>query len=153
MSGSVAATSLAVSRTYAADAERVFAAWTTVEALTKWFGPKQIIVPRATIDLRVGGAHEIVMQSEHGESYIHRGHYREIDPPRRLVFTWLLENQDCEGSDGVTAETVVSIDFEATPAGTKVTLQHDGLPSEPSCTAHTHGWTDSLECLMRHLSN
>ncbi len=144
--------SLTLSRTYTASAERVFDAWTTPKLLAKWFGPEQITVPRATIDLRVGGAYEIVMQPEAGDPFTHRGHYREIDRPYRLVFTWLLENQDCEGSPALSAETLVTLSIEEMDLGTRVTLQHDGLSTEPSCIAHTYGWTASLEALVDHLS-
>jgi len=46
---------LKVSRLIKAPRERVFAAWTNVEDLYNWFGPKESEVKAARLDLRVGG--------------------------------------------------------------------------------------------------
>ena len=56
---------------------RVFRALTEKADLEAWF------VKEATIDLRVGGALRLFWDPESVE-----GTFLEIDPPRRVVFTW-----------------------------------------------------------------
>jgi uncharacterized protein YndB with AHSA1/START domain len=46
---------LQLNRVIAAPRERVFAAWTTPEAIKVWFGPESCRVLDAQVDLRVGG--------------------------------------------------------------------------------------------------
>ena len=47
--------SLVIKRTFAASAERVFAAWTRPELLKQWMGPGPVTVSEAEVDLSVGG--------------------------------------------------------------------------------------------------
>src|ERR1700674_4697120 len=63
----------------------VFRWWTEPDLLCKWMTP--IGNAEGDIDLRVGGALRIVMKGD-GRVIEHTGEYLEIDPPRRLVFTW-----------------------------------------------------------------
>jgi len=46
---------LRLNRVIAAPPERVFAAWTTPDAIKVWFGPADCRVLDARVDLRVGG--------------------------------------------------------------------------------------------------
>ena len=50
-----AATVLEVRRTFAAARPRVFAAWTSAEALKRWHAPENAEVKEAGVDFRVGG--------------------------------------------------------------------------------------------------
>jgi uncharacterized protein YndB with AHSA1/START domain len=64
----------------------VFRWWTEPDLLCEWMTPIGNV--EADIDLRVGGALRIVMKGD-GRVIEHTGEYLEIDPPRRLVFTWV----------------------------------------------------------------
>jgi uncharacterized protein YndB with AHSA1/START domain len=75
-----------VRREIDAPAEDLFDAWLDAQSLGKWLKPRGIRETRAETDPRVGGRFRIVMVND--ESFEHSGTYREIDRPRRLVFTW-----------------------------------------------------------------
>lgn len=99
----------------------------------------------AEIDLTVGGRYRIEMQGPDGARHIVGGTYREIDPPRRLVYTWSWEDQP-----DVT-DTLVTVEFNDRGSATEIVLRHERLPSEDSRARHEHGWTgclDKLEAMM-----
>ena len=79
--------SVTVRREVAAPAEDLFDAWLDARSLGSWLRPSGIRQTRAQTDPRVGGTFRIVMVDDES-AIVHTGTYREIDRPRRLVFTW-----------------------------------------------------------------
>ena len=63
----------------------VFAAWTEPERLKQWWGPGFFETVFAEVDLRPGGRYELLL--EPGSMRL-MGEFREVRPPRRLVYTW-----------------------------------------------------------------
>jgi uncharacterized protein YndB with AHSA1/START domain len=70
--------------------EKVWAAWTKPEHLTKWFTPTPWTTPTAEVDLRPGGIFRTVMRSPEGEESDNAGCYLEVVENRRLVWTGAL---------------------------------------------------------------
>ncbi|HEY2636779.1 MAG TPA: SRPBCC domain-containing protein [Solirubrobacteraceae bacterium] len=140
------ATDLRLERTFAASPEDVFDAWTSPEVLTRWWAAQPTWTsPGCEVDLRVGGRYVLRMRNdETGDVYAVGGEYREVDRPRRLVYTWRWE-----GDDGPVS--VVTVEFVATGEATTVRLEHTGLPSAESATRHTAGWTGTLDNLGRRV--
>lgn len=143
---------LSLTRDFNAPREKIFQAWTDPEILTKWFGPKGVSTESAQVDLKVGGKYQFTMKEPGGKIISHGGQYREIDPPKKLAFTWILEGQGCEGSEGQYAETVVTIEFQDMGTSTRLILTHDFLPSEESKEGHTMGWIGCFDCLEAMLA-
>ncbi len=140
-----------ISKDFKATANEVFAAWTDPEMLRSWFGPEGVKTESASVDLRVGGNYSFTMLLPDGQSVIHRGEYRVIDKPNRLVFTWILEGQECEGSKEKYGETLVTLEFQEKENTTTLILTHDFLPDTTSKEAHEYGWQGSLDCLAKIL--
>ena len=138
---------LSVQREFKAPAARVFQAWTDPDILAQWFGPEGVVCQSAQVDPTVGGTYRLALKPPDGEITIVHGEYREIDPPRRLVFTWILDDQQCEGSAGLYAETLVTIDFEALGEKTRLILTHDLLPTAVARDGHAEGWQGCLDSL------
>ena len=61
--------------------------WTEPDLLVQWFAPKPWATARASLDVRPGGASEVVMRSPEGQEFPNTGVYLEIVPGERLVFT------------------------------------------------------------------
>ncbi len=78
---------LVLTRLIDAPPEAVFRCWTEPELMTRWFAPKPWSTPRASVDLRPGGATLVVMADENGTEYPNPGQYLEVIPNRKLVFT------------------------------------------------------------------
>jgi uncharacterized protein YndB with AHSA1/START domain len=94
----------------------------TQEALRRWLDPN------LEIDLRIGGAYRL--PSLDGDTWI-SGTVLELVPEGSLILSWMEE-----GGDWVYPARLV-ITLAPTPAGTRVTLLHDGFagigkPSWPS---------------------
>jgi uncharacterized protein YndB with AHSA1/START domain len=124
-----------VRREIAATAEELFDAWLDAQSLGTWLKPRGIRETRAETDPRVGGRFRIVMVSD--ESFEHTGIYREIDRPRRLVFTW---------SSPATGfrDSLVTVTFQPLASSTVVEIHQVGLPDEVAQASHHEGWSDAL---------
>jgi uncharacterized protein YndB with AHSA1/START domain len=131
-------TSLEVRRTIAAPRERVFQAWTRPEDVKKWAAPGEMTTPVAEVDLRVGGKYRIEMQAPNGARHVASGVYREVTPPKRLVYTWGWE-------DSSVKDSVVTVEFQDRGKSTEVILRHERLPDADSRARHTEGWTECME--------
>jgi uncharacterized protein YndB with AHSA1/START domain len=127
-----------VRRTIAASAGEIFDAWLDPEALAAWMRPGAIRSTVAHVEPRVGGAYEITMQGSAGP-IVHKGVYREIDRPRRLVFTWLSPGTEWK-------ETLVTVDFVKLGEQTEVVVTHERLP-ESALPSHRNGWNSGLQHL------
>jgi len=86
-------TSLQLSKVIAADPETVFRAWTDPEQVKLWSCPEGVMIDDVQIDLTVGGQYRICMKGDEG-AWTAVGTYREIEPPRRLVYTWDWEEKE-----------------------------------------------------------
>src|SRR3954471_1068243 len=103
---------ITISRTVPAPPERVFGAWTDPNRLAAWWWP-QLAGTTYDVDARPGGRFRIASPAL-GATVT--GVYTEVDPPQRLVFTWVWE--DAGGAEPV--EDTVVVTFEP-DGGTHVT--------------------------------
>jgi len=145
-------TTLQISRTFQANREKVFQAWTTAEALKQWFGPTDdFTIPLAEVDLRVGGKYRIQMKAPDGELHTVGGVYREVAPPEKLVFTWTWEaGGGCGDSEKEhPAETLVTVEFREKGQRTEVLLTHELFPNTESRDKHNEGWSGCLTRLAK----
>jgi uncharacterized protein YndB with AHSA1/START domain len=133
--------SVTVRREIAAPAEDLFDAWLDAHGLGVWLRPAGIRETRAETDPRVGGTFRIVMVDDES-STVHTGTYREIDRPRRLVFTW---------SSPATRfrDSIVTVTFQPSSKSTVVEIHQVGLPDEEAQASHHAGWSDALRELGR----
>ena len=132
--------SLEVRRVIRAPRARVFAAWTTAAELKRWHAPGPLHVGLAELDVRVGGAYRIHMVAPDGTEHRVSGVFREVDPPRRLSYTWGWDG------DHPVKDSVVTIDFLDQGTSTEVVLRH-AIAHDKERTSHTGGWTAILEKL------
>src|SRR5438552_2469046 len=103
----MAAPELVLTQLIEGPVEAVYRAWTDPRVLAQWWGPGGF--GSADMDVRPGGAYRIRMRSYDGDQMLTvTGTYREVEPPRRLVFTWRWE-------DGVpdAFESLVTIELHA----------------------------------------
>ncbi len=77
---------LVIVRTFDAPRDLMFKVWTDPEHLAQWWGPKGFAMDVLSVDLRPGGMFHYAMRPPNGEQMWGRFTYREIVPPKRLVF-------------------------------------------------------------------
>lgn len=116
-----------------ASPETVFAFFTDPEKMARWKG-------RAVhAEAQPGGTYRV----EINDGAIAIGEFVEIDPPRRVVFTWGWEGHPLVPPGSSTVEVTL------TPKGddTLVVLVHKDLP-EGEDVAHGEGWDHFLPRLV-----
>ncbi len=93
----------------------VFGAFSTADELAEWWGAKGFTVPSLAFKPLVGGSYRIQMQPPDGEPVYLTGEFREVDPPARLVYTFVWE-----GPDPDDVETLAELSFRDLGDSTEV---------------------------------
>jgi uncharacterized protein YndB with AHSA1/START domain len=133
-------TTLRLWHRFEAAPERVFAAWTRPDALRLWWCPAGWYPTRIEVDLRLGGKYRLSMARQSGEESVTvHGRFLEIEPARKLVYTWLWD-----GAFAEMPETTVTIDFHPVAGGTELSLRQEAL-AMPFCVQHVSGWAAALD--------
>lgn len=130
-----------VERTLGFTPDAVFEAFASAESMSRWLCAWPGRPSEVTSDFRVGGTFTIVMLGPGGERVHHHGEYREIVPPRKLVFTW---------SSPAVENSLVHVELAGVPDGCKITLRHELLPQEWK-DRHESGWGTVLANLAEAL--
>jgi uncharacterized protein YndB with AHSA1/START domain len=148
---------LYIVRTIRLPREQVFQAWTNPKEFKKWFGPEEgYSVPSAEFDFKTGGPYRFSMKSQHGEPYSVSGKFREINPPKWLVFTWNWENEktwSTEPQKTKPPESVVIVQLKDRSDGkeTELFFWHNGLRDDKDVDEHKWGWSGCFDRLCNHI--
>ena len=110
-------------------------------------GSRGFTAPSIETDLRVGGSYRIAMQPPDGDPFYLSGAFREVDPPRRLAYTFRWEDPDPDDR-----ETVVTLTLRELGESTELTLDQGSFATEGRYELHHAGWSDGLERLADVLS-
>ena len=121
----------------AAPPEIVFPYFTEADLAVTWLAEK------ADLDPQPGGV--FALDIDGGRA---RGTFLEIDPPRRVVFTWGMPGDSALPPGGSTVEVVLVADGD----DTVVTLTHRDLP-EGRRPSHREGWERHLGGLVETVRN
>lgn len=132
-----------VEAVFRASPERVFRAWTEPEQVEAWFGLQKDQVTKAEIDLKVAGTWRFYLQDDTAGTVFFEGRYFDIEPARRLVFSWMHVMLSEDGVREESVESCVTVIFEPTGAATRVHLCHEAL-SEGARLNVGHGWDASF---------
>src|SRR5206468_4037636 len=132
--------SLELRRLIKAPRDQVYAAWSDPAQLRQWFGPDTVQTDGLIADVRVGGQFEWRVTNCDGEKMIVRGEYREVEPGRKIVFTWQWDDDE----NWEDRASVVTVELSDADGGTEVRLRHEQLPNEQSRDNHNQGWNNVL---------
>jgi uncharacterized protein YndB with AHSA1/START domain len=135
--------SLKIKRLIKAPRESVYAAWTDPAQLKQWFGPESVRTREIIADARVGGKFRWDLSNAEGEEMTARGEYRELQPGRKIVFTWQWEDDEVWENH----ISVVTVELSDAAGGTELCLTHQQLPNEKSRDGHNGGWNSALDKL------
>jgi len=137
----------------AAPPQRVFEALTDPKQAPQWWGQEGLYrITEYRGDVRVGGKWASVGVGADGKEFRVDGEYLEIDPPRRLVYTWIasfmgpqkttvhweLEPRDVHG--------LQQSGPRKRGTGTMVKIRHEGFAGVPEAlvVGHSQGWVRVL---------
>ena len=131
-----------IERRIRARPETVFGYFTDPRRYISWQGVD------AQLDPRPGGVFRVTVTGR--SRTVARGVYVEVDPPKRLVFTWGWEHLDglpAGMSDVPPGTSKVEIDLIPDGESTILRLRHTGLPTDAARDVHVQGWDRTLERL------
>ena len=108
---------MVITRVFDAPRELVFRAWTRPEHITQWWGPRGFRTENVAMDVRAGGAWQLVMHGPDGKEYHNRVAYVEVMRPEKLVY----RHEGEDGDEPVRFE--VTTTFEDEGGKTKLTMR------------------------------
>ena len=147
---------LTLRQTFHAPPAMVFQAFVSAEALKEWWSPEGYGALEVHVDARVGARYSVVMRSQAGSDFVYvHGVYREISPPRRLVFTHKFEHRGSSAPFarvGLTGHaTLVTVEFIAGGQATELILVQELVPTMDAERMLHVGWQGILAHLSRYL--
>lgn len=143
MSANMADNELLITRSFNAPASLLFRLWSEPEHFSKWIGPESFVCPEVEIDFRVGGSYKALIRSSNNGDNWFGGVYREIDPGKRIEFTFTWHN------DGPSAgvETVITVTFEERSGKTIQTFHQRPFLNAERRDSHRGGWNSTFNKL------
>jgi len=147
---SVTHSTFVIERTYPVAPERVFAAFSDSAKKQRWFAEgEELWVEKFEMDFRVGGKELARFRSKEGMVFTNETIYRDIQPARRIVFSYTMSLGDrCFSSSQSTAE------FLANGEATDLIFTEQGAFFEDADgpKMREDGWRLLLEQLPRVLA-
>lgn len=131
---------LFIARALDAPIELVFRLWSDPEHRVRWWGPKGFTCRHFKQDFRVGGAWRACIYSPDTDESWHGGVFLEIDPNRRIVFTFSWDSGPAGG-----VETVVTVTFAETQGVTVQTFHQTPFSNVERRDSHVVGWSQLLD--------
>ncbi len=129
---------LVLDRHYDTSPQRVFAAWSEIDLVRKWFGcgPGQLWDIHRW-DCRAGGELHVSLTLKDRVVEV-RGEFLQVTPPHRIVYRW--------------GEERVEVDIADDGGRTRVRLTHHNLADAADRTVREGGWTHCLDNLVKMLA-
>jgi uncharacterized protein YndB with AHSA1/START domain len=155
-----------ISRVFDAPRDLVWQCFTEPERMKEWWGPKGSTIVASKMDFRVGGTYLGAMRDATDRVMWGKFVYREITPPKRLVWAHSFSNE----AGGITRhplsptwplDLLTTVTFEEQPGGkTRVTLVWspiDATVQEQQTFDAAHdsmrgGWGGTFERLEAYLA-
>jgi uncharacterized protein YndB with AHSA1/START domain len=138
---------LVIVRQLRASQAQAFRAWSDPTRLARWIGAVGFTVPTVQSDFRPGGAYQICIRSPQGEDYWWGGHYFEIAEPLHLRFTVETYGWPGETTLNHAPVTTVTVTFEPTGEGTRMTFRQSPFPPDVDRKNHANGWIEAFHKL------
>jgi uncharacterized protein YndB with AHSA1/START domain len=130
-----------VTKSLSAAPERVFDAFLDLQVARRFlFATATGEMITAQIDARVGGQFSFIERRPDMGDVRHVGEYREIERPRRLVFSFGVPQFDPR-------MTTVTVEIRPSVAGCELTLTNEGVPPDYAERNH-QGWSRILAGLL-----
>jgi uncharacterized protein YndB with AHSA1/START domain len=140
------------SRHVTAAAERIYDAWLDPEKARVWMSASLKSfglagdVRRVEIDARLGGKF-FFSDMRDGKEARHWGTYLELDRPRKIVFTWIVDESESANP------SVVTLTIEPEAEGCVATIVHEMDAKWADYVSRTEsGWTRMLNAVAEFLA-
>ncbi len=136
--------SVTVRRFIDADRDIVFGAFSSAEALARWFSPSaDIAIAIEAFEFQEQGGFRLQYAMPDGLQPTVSGVFEHIERPGKIVFSWVWHAPDPHAD----VPTRVTVNFNEQGRGTELVLCHEMLPAE-LCERHHAGWVATLDRLL-----
>lgn len=130
---------IALERHYPHPIDAVWEGLTTNEAISEW------LMETRDFNAEPGHRFEMTCIDDEGRTDTYRCQVLAIEPPRRMVWSWVLAGQEARG------HTEVEFRLQETEAGTTVVLEHRGDRDRAMIEHFRSGWPGKLKTLAQVL--
>lgn len=140
--------SLKITRILNSNREKVFAAFSSVENISKWFAPHpEINIDALEYNFVESGKYRLKYSMLDGSKPILGGEFEIIKLPSQLTFTWKWEAPD------VHADILTRVHVLLRKMGnkTELTLIHEQIPTQEMAERHARGWNATLDRLVAQI--
>jgi len=152
-------TQVRITRTFPADPDRVFRAFTDAREMTRWIWGDDAANVAVSSDARIGGTWSASIDAPPGDDswpgdrYGMCGVYAVVDVGSRLVYTLHWDAPVGYNLGGaVVADEAVIVDFTPAEDGTTVVFRHIGIPDDGvSAAEHGRGVATTFDALAQTL--
>jgi uncharacterized protein YndB with AHSA1/START domain len=133
-----------VRRQLPAPAQSVFGAFADAQLVARWLTPSpEVKLTVLHFEFREGGTYRFAYDVPGGRRMIVGGTYLAIEPPRRIVFSWLIDPPDEHA--GIESEVTVLI--EPSAGGSELVIRHARFGRADADARHAEGWRGALDQL------
>jgi uncharacterized protein YndB with AHSA1/START domain len=131
-------------RVFTAPPEKVFKAFTNVDAMAFWLPPFGFICKVEHLDFKVGGTFKMsFINFGTGNAHSFGGEYKEIKPNEFLKYSDKFDDPNLQG------EIITSVWLNKVMCGTEIKITQEGIPSVIPIEMCYLGWQESLEKLKK----
>ncbi|HWA46211.1 MAG TPA: SRPBCC family protein [Hypericibacter adhaerens] len=147
---SVTHATFTIERLYDASPAQVFAAWSSVEAKSRWFAAdeKGWKTGGLTLDFRTGGRESVTSTSKDGIAHVYNALYHDIVANERIIFSY-----DMHLDRNRISVSLATVMLEPRAKGTKLTFTEQGafLDGHDDAGRRERGTEGLLDSLGRRL--
>jgi uncharacterized protein YndB with AHSA1/START domain len=136
--------SVSLHRILKATPEKVFRAFTNVNAIASWLPPYGFLCIVHEMKAEKGGTFRMSFENfSTGNSHSFGGKYLEVKPGEFLKYTDKFDDPNLPG------EMITSVSLRNTMAGTEIKIFQEGIPEAIPAEMCYLGWQESLDKLTR----
>ena len=129
-------------RVFKASPEKIYRAFLTPEAMTKWLPPNGFTASFQHLEAKVGGTFQASFTNfTTQQSHSFGGEYLELIPNQLIRYTDKFEDTNLPGTMSV------SVTMNEVSCGTEVTIVQAGIPEVIPVEMCYLGWQESLDAL------
>lgn len=124
--------------------EKVYRAFLTPDALSKWLPPHGYTCKVHSFDGKVGGTYKMSFTNfTNGQSHSFGGKYLELVPGEKIRYTDKFDDANLPG------EMITTITLKKVSCGTDLSVVQEGVPAMIPPEMCYLGWQDSLNLLIQ----
>ena len=129
-------------RVFKASPEKIYRAFLTPEAMTKWLPPNGFTASFQHLEAKVGGTFRASFTNfTTQQSHSFGGEYLELIPNQRIRYTDRFEDTNLPGT------MTVTVTLKEVSCGTDITIVQAGIPEVIPVEMCYLGWQESLDAL------